>query len=239
MKIRAVLFDIYKTLLEVRPAPADAAERWGLLWQKWLKIVPRLDLAEFGAACDAVVAREHKLARAVGVDFPEVYWPDIVREVLPETASLSCAGFEEFQHGQTCLWHSVSLMPGAAKLLAFLAGQRFVLGLLSNCQPYSLRELDIELSRVGLDRSIFRPELCFFSFQHGFSKPNPHAFRLMSIRLRALGISPPQTLMVGDRLDNDIAPAKAQGWRTWLLSSASECPDQSGSCEQLAALLGS
>ena len=56
---------------------------------------------------------------------------------------------------------------------------------------------------------------------HGFSKPDPHVFRLLSARLQARGIAAGDTLMVGDRLDNDIAPARAQGWRTWQLGAAS------------------
>jgi FMN phosphatase YigB (HAD superfamily) len=219
MRVRAVLFDIYKTLLEVGPPPADAPERWVALWEKFLNTRPQLDLARFGANCDIVIAREHAAARATGVDFPEVYWPDVVREVLPQTASLSAAQFDEFLYSQTCLWHTVRLAPDLPELLQALSQHDLLLGLVSNCQPYSLRELDAELSRVNLDRSLFLRELCFLSFEHGFSKPNPHAFRLLTIRLRALGITPAQTLMVGDRLDNDIAPAQAQGWQTWLLSA--------------------
>ena len=33
MSIRAVIFDIYDTLLEVGPPPPDAARRWENLWQ--------------------------------------------------------------------------------------------------------------------------------------------------------------------------------------------------------------
>ena len=37
--------------------------------------------------------------------------------------------------------------------------------------------------------------------------------------LEARGISPGEALMVGDRLDNDIDPARAFGWQTWQLSA--------------------
>jgi FMN phosphatase YigB (HAD superfamily) len=94
--------------------------------------------------------------------------------------------------------------------------------LASNAQAYTLRELDAALDGSGLSRAIFEPDLCFFSFAHGFSKPDPHVFRLLTARLRARGIPPHETLMVGDRLDNDIAPARTQGWQTWQLKSPPE-----------------
>jgi FMN phosphatase YigB (HAD superfamily) len=237
MKIRAVLFDIYKTLLEVEPPCPDAAERWVALWEKSFAERPALDLAQFGLACEKIIAREHATARVAGIDFPEVYWPDVAREASPELARLTAGQLDDFLYRQACLWHSVRLTPDAPELINALLSNRVVLGLHSNCQPYSLREIDSELARAGLSRSIFRRDLCFFSFEHGFSKPNPHAFRLLAIRLRALGIAPSETLMVGDRLDNDIVPARAQGWLTWLLSPGPAGLNDSGTCRDLLAHL--
>ena len=34
MSVRAVVFDVYQTLLEVLPAPADAERRWQKLWAR-------------------------------------------------------------------------------------------------------------------------------------------------------------------------------------------------------------
>jgi len=42
----------------------------------------------------------------------------------------------------------------------------------------------------------------------GLSKPDPRAFQAA---LEALGATPAECIMVGDRIDNDIAPAKALG----------------------------
>jgi ribonucleotide monophosphatase NagD (HAD superfamily) len=57
-----------------------------------------------------------------------------------------------------------------------------------------------------------------------------------SARLRAQGIAPGETLMVGDRVDNDIAPARAQGWQTWRLGEGDGM--SGGDWVQLAAALG-
>ncbi len=235
MNIQAVIFDIYGTLLEVGPPPADAQARWDLMWQDRLKAEPRRTLSEFSGECDRVIAREHAAARGLGIPFPEVYWPAVVNEVLPELARLAEAERSEFLFDQAQLWHTVSLMPGVAPVLTALANSHCRLGLASNSQPYTLREMDSLLAAAGLRRSIFTSDLCFFSFACGFSKPDPHVFRLLTARLRALGISPGATLMIGDRLDHDIEPARAHGWQTWQLSaSPTEDGKAAGDWDQLA-----
>src|SRR6185436_1457015 len=81
MKIRAVIFDIYRTLLDVGPPPSDSEARWVALWLETFNGPPRLDLGGFRAACDAIITREHAAARAAGIAWPEVYWPDVIAEV--------------------------------------------------------------------------------------------------------------------------------------------------------------
>lgn len=218
MKLRAVIFDVYQTILEVGPPPRDAWERWTMLWREVLGGAVRLGLEEFRVACQRVIEREHAAAGAAGVLYPEIYWPEVVAEVLPELPAHADEERADFMFRQTALWHTVRLMPGAAEALRFARAQGRLLGIASNAQPYTLRELGESLAGGGLTPELFAPDLCFWSFAHGFSKPNPHVFRLLSARLRARGVSPAETLMVGDRLDNDIEPARAQGWVTWQLT---------------------
>ncbi|MDI1249445.1 MAG: HAD family hydrolase [Lacunisphaera sp.] len=218
MNCRAVIFDIYQTLLDVGPPPADAETRWAALWHDLLGREPRLDLAGFAGGCREAIARDHAAAKAAGVPFPEVYWPEIVREVVPEVAALDATSQAEFAYRQTGLWHTVRLNPAAADTLRDLQQRGLLLGIASNAQPYTLRELDEALATAGLSATMFTPALTFWSFAHGFSKPDPHVFRLLTARLRALGVAPAETLMVGDRLDNDIEPARDQGWQTWQIT---------------------
>jgi FMN phosphatase YigB (HAD superfamily) len=232
MIFRAVIFDVYKTLLDVGPPPTDAAARWAALWRDLLGCEPRLDLAGFAVAGKAVIARDHAAAKAAGVPFSEVYWPEVVREVVPEVAALDAAGQAEFAYRQTGLWHTVRLCPQAAETLRELQHSDRLLGIASNAQPYTLRELDEALATAGLSATMFTPALTFWSFAHGFSKPDPHVFRLLTARLRALGVAPAETLMVGDREDNDIAPARAQGWQAWHIA-----PPEADSWERLQKLL--
>lgn len=60
------------------------------------------------------------------------------------------------------------------------------------------------------------------SAEAGVEKPDPALFRHL---LREAGTTPERVAMVGDRLDRDIAPAKALGMRTvWVLRN--EAPDE-------------
>jgi putative hydrolase of the HAD superfamily len=178
-------------------------------------VPPRLSLDQFSAAALALIGREHTAARAFGISFPEILWPRIVLEVLPELAGLSVELRAEFIWQQVQLLRAVSLAPGAAEGLRILAAREIPLGLASNAQAYTLQELESGLGGAGLPRRIFKANLSFFSYENGFSKPDPHVFRLLTTRLQLAGILPEEILMIGNRLDNDIGPAKAQGWQTW------------------------
>ena len=222
MSVRAIIFDVYKTILDVAPPPADREERWLAFAREWLGATPRLGLRELIAACETIIAREHAKARALGIAKPEIFWPDVMAEMLPEISHWPAARRDDFLWQQQALFHTVALMPGAAAVLRTLHERGVPLGIASNAQAYTLRELERALAPEGLGLSLFAPDLCFWSFAHGFSKPDPHVFRLLTARLHLRGVRPEQALMVGDRLDNDIAPARAAGWQTWRLVPVAE-----------------
>src|SRR5258708_7757883 len=64
MNFRAVIFDIYNTLLEVGPPPVDAEARWDDLWRDRFKTQPRLSLTAFPAEPPQIIVREHSAPRA-------------------------------------------------------------------------------------------------------------------------------------------------------------------------------
>lgn len=222
MRLRAAIFDVYGTLLEIGPATnaSATAAAWEALHREFLHTSTAIPFARFAVECQALIDREHAAARALGVGCPEVFWPDIVAEVLPGLGNLGDAERSAFLMRLAGLSRSLRLAKGAGDLLRRLQGQGVWLGIASNAQAYTHAELSEALGSVGLNLSIFLPSLCFWSFENGFSKPNPHVFRLLTARLQGLGIRPSETLMVGDRLDNDIEPARALGWRTWQLHPA-------------------
>lgn len=239
MKTRAVIFDVYHTLLQVGPPPADAARRWEILWRETFPKYPHVPLEELTSRCTSIIQHEHGSARAIGVPYPEVLWGQVMVEAVPELSELDRGALDEFLYRHAQLQRKVSLMPGAADVLVALSQQKTLLGIASNAQAYTLRELDSALRVEKLDQTLFVPELCFWSFSFGFSKPDPHVYRLLDTRLRALGILSSETLMVGDRADNDIQIAQAQGWQTWqLLTAPSPGMEHSGDWIQLERHLG-
>lgn len=98
------------------------------------------------------------------------------------------------------------LMPGMVDLLKKLA-DRFHLGIVANQPEWIERYLD----EAGV-LSFF--ETVCISEAVKLCKPHPGIFELA---MEKSGCSPGECVMIGDRLDNDIVPARKLGWRTiWL-----------------------
>jgi len=53
--------------------------------------------------------------------------------------------------------------------------------------------------------------ICLSSAELALEKPDPAIFRLALCRAKC---APEEAAMIGDRLDNDIRPARLQGWKT-------------------------
>jgi len=236
MNIRAAVFDIYTTILEVGPPPANADALWRKLFEDSLGTPPPLSRTDFSIRTSQVVARLHTAAKARGIPWPEILWPAVVLEVIPALGRLNAVKLEDFIFRQMQIGRALRLADGAADCLRHLNDNGILLGIASNSQAYTLRELTGALQGAGLNLSSFDRDVRFWSFENGFSKPDPHVFRILTARLEARGIGPAQTLMVGDRLDNDIEPARTFGWQTWQLVSAKRNA-QSGNWRDLLAWL--
>ena len=126
--------------------------------------------------------------------------------------------------------------PNAAFVLTALRGRGYRLGIIAN-QPRGSEE---RLAGFGL-RDCF--EVICASDEEGVAKPDPEIFRRAITRA---GCNPAESVMIGDRTDNDIAPAKALGMQTVLIRqgyggyhvvhSPEEAPDET--VDTLTELLG-
>ena len=102
--------------------------------------------------------------------------------------------------------HSFSLYDGVKELLSDLSGSH-TLALAANA-PGSIRD---KLDQCGV--------LQYFSFTSvsgdlGVKKPDPRFFEAI---LEDVGVTPGDAILVGDRLDNDMMPAKRMGIATiWV-----------------------
>lgn len=106
-------------------------------------------------------------------------------------------------------WNSdlESLYPNVSLVLDALKSKGYKLGIIANQAPGTKERLE----RYGI--------LHFFdevvaSAEEGISKPDQ---RIFEIALQRANCLPGEAVMIGDRLDNDILPAKALGMKTvWV-----------------------
>jgi putative hydrolase of the HAD superfamily len=238
-EVRAVICDLYGTLLKVLPPPRDAAERWRTGCEALLPAAQGITLPECDARCREAVREAHRRRRESGEMFPEVDWREILATVFPALRVVNRnpespaprEGISERASVLARLHAACSrtcvAMPGAQRVLEQLAARGVLLGVASNAQEYTRAEF----TGAGFSFGDFAADLTFLSYEHGFAKPSARVFTLLTAALAARGIAPAQTLMVGDRADNDLAPAAAAGWRTWQFS------ETRGDWGQLAAAL--
>jgi FMN phosphatase YigB (HAD superfamily) len=203
--ISAVIFDIYGTLLiapsgGVKPDPFTDPVIREILRQHGHN-PPLSPSSELHAA----VLRHHA---AAGVPYPEIDLRVLWREILsiePGTDMTPLVlAIEE-------AWHPVKPMPGAENFIQRLARSGLSLGLLSNAQCDTLVAL-------GPIADLFAPELTILSYQHRIAKPSPELFRILSERLSGRGITPAETLFIGNDPVQDILPAAAAGFQTALFT---------------------
>jgi HAD superfamily hydrolase (TIGR01549 family) len=92
---------------------------------------------------------------------------------------------------------------GARQILGMLSS-RYRIGVIANQSPGT----EARLTKWGLMPPV---SVCLSSAEIGLEKPDPEIFRLA---LSRAGCAPDEAIMIGDRIDNDIRPARLQGWRT-------------------------
>ena len=184
---------------------------------------------------DTVYARALNTAlRSLGARFTDAEFDDVYREAraaqagsfrrllarrfLGPNADVRALETEASKHWA---YPPEALYTDVRPCLDALAG-RYRLGVIAN-QPSAVRDA---LRRDELDGFF---EVWGVSDDVGYSKPDP---RLFSHALDAAGVMPGASVMVGDRLDYDVRPAKTSGMHAiWMLRG--EAPDEP-TREQLA-----
>jgi putative hydrolase of the HAD superfamily len=118
------------------------------------------------------------------------------------------------------LWEmAIRPLPDALEVLTMLKS-RYRLGVISNTVGSGDRELSAALEKAGL-RSLI--DALVTSRDFGIAKPDPAIYHEGA---RRLGVSLARTLMVGDRLDTDIAGALNAGIpAVWLKHPGAETID--------------
>ena len=227
--IRAVLFDIYGTLLVSGSGDIGIADPTGqgpALAGALQSVVHRFTgdanraLTEFRQ----VIAEHHERSRASGVPFPEV---DIIEVWQETTERLQKRGelaqrvaaedlrrlAVEFEVRVNPVWP----MPQLVACLSKLRGQGLVMGIISNAQFFTPL-LFPALVDKSLDQLGFDAKLRYYSFEHRSAKPGQQLYQRAVHDLATRNIEPFEVLYVGNDMRNDIGPAAKVGFRTALFA---------------------
>jgi len=228
--IRAVLFDVYGTLLisgsgEVgtvgraacEPALAEAFRAVGLTMS-----AP----AAQGMRCFyETIEASHVASQAAGIEYPEVDIVEIWRKVLaelrrrdvvegPADAAVDPARLAvEYEARANPCWP----MPQMQKCLVQLHDASILLGIVSNAQFYT-PELFVALLEKSAETLGFDPQLAYYSYRQGRAIPGAAMYRQAVETLRARQIAADEALYVGNDMLNDILPARELGFHTALFA---------------------
>jgi HAD superfamily hydrolase (TIGR01549 family) len=120
------------------------------------------------------------------------------------------------------VWNTayLKLYPGTIELLSLLSKEYDLAIIANQSKPISDR-----LIRYGIFH-FFKHIIC--SCEVGFDKPDPRIFELVVARCDVQDF---EFWMIGDRIDNDIVPAKALGWKTIRLAQGDH-KDYRPKCEE-------
>ena len=235
--IRAVLFDIYGTLVisgsgdvGVNAAAGRAGAFVDALAAVTLKLPRDVSGDEGVDQLRKVIEDHHAAARSEGVDYPEVeireVWqhaldllgvsvPDVdVGTVLkPESSPTVARLAVEYEARTNPTW----TMPDAADVLRDLKRRGLLLGIVSNAQFFTPALFPAHLGDT-LDGFGFDPDVRAWSWEHRRAKPGTFLYEHAAERLAEKGIEPREVLYVGNDLLNDCTPAQAVGFRTALFA---------------------
>ena len=224
--VRAVLFDVYGTLLisgsgdvglhaaEDRSAAFAATCR--AVWEE------EIDGVAGVAAFKEAITREHAAAKARGVDSPEIDVREIWRAVKSSVPLPVVSGVDDRLNAEAAVEYEMRTnptweMPHAAGVLRDLRSRGLLLGIVSNAQFFT-PHLFPPLLGDSLDGFGFAPGVRSWSYEHRRAKPGTFLYEHAADRLKEHGIAPGEVLYVGNDLLNDCTPAQTVGFRTALFA---------------------
>jgi putative hydrolase of the HAD superfamily len=215
--LRAVVFDVDFTL--AKPGPDLGPEGYARLGSRHgLTLDPgRYDDARRAALVD--------LERHPELDHDEEIWIRFTQRIIEgmggagDTYAAACEMEGAWAHA-----HHFELYEDAVPTLDALRDRGLKLGLLSN----SARDLDEFVGHHGLS-----VDAVLTSRAHGKTKPHETIFRRM---LELLDVAPPDAVMVGDTIEDDVDGATAIGMRAVLVDREGRY-DERDSIADLRALL--
>lgn len=232
--IKAVLFDIYGTLLISATGDIDREElSYGALHHA---------LEAGGVHFTSDVSNDYgkqllsRLVRIVDTHkkeskypHPEVDIQEVWRQVLTEAKAEKGVEFANSEPDIATIAfvfelysNAVFPMPGAQEVVSWLQGKDIPLGIVSNAQFYTPVIMNYLLwHKLDKKETIdgFRPDLSVFSYKLRRSKPDTYMFYQLKKQLKEkYGILPEETLFVGNDMLKDIYTGVKAGVQTALFA---------------------
>lgn len=234
-KIRAVIFDIYGTLLISSSGDVDQADisegNLGLaLEAAGIKLTGAVEnpLDHILKDFEYTIRVCHESAKHNQVPYPEIDILSIWKIVLMHARRKKLIEFSEDADIllTTCVFEFLSNkvypMPGMQDTLHELQKKEIPLGIVSNAQFYTPVLMNFFFNeKVSLKEKIkgFDRELTVFSYKFGRGKPDVTLFReLVPVLKWKYGLIPEEVLFVGNDMLKDIWTAAAVGFKTALFA---------------------
>lgn len=227
MSYRAVLFDLFDTLVifdrtrlpEVQLNGKLLRSTAGMLHAAFSPFVPGVELPVFA---DALFWSWQEAERVRNATHREVAAPErltaLLRRLGLDPAALPPAVLETLLATHMTALSQAIVFPAHHTALLTDLRARYRLGVVSNFDytPTALLVLEREGVAALFDTVVVSDEV-------GWRKPHPSIFR---IALDRLGITPQEAVFVGDRLDLDVAGARAAGMTTvWINREDAAVPE--------------
>jgi putative hydrolase of the HAD superfamily len=206
MNIKAVLFDLYNTLLEIR---TDEGNR-----EVWEKLARFLRYRRLRADAEHMYSTYFSQVEISKSECPEEHAEvDVVGIFGTMLTEMGYQGPPSFHEEVTQLFRTLSIVrfatfPDTFPSLSALQ-QRFKLGLVSDAQRAFF---DPEVAMTGLHPFM---NVIVVSSDYGYRKPDP---RLFFKALEILAVPAEQAVYVGDNVGRDICGAKNAGMGAVLIN---------------------
>lgn len=219
--ITAICFDAGDTLIAYRRPVRILLQDFFIAQDE---ILSRDAIAE---GLEAVNSRyRHLLEQVRTVEEERRMWLEVARDLLdvllPRRRELYPVLAQWYSEG----WKQFKVFRDAAPTLRRLRQGGYRLAVVSNWEP----SLATTLEHLGLNRYF---EIVVTSSVEGIWKPDPRLFR---IALDRMGVTPDQTLSVGDHIERDIRAAWDAGLQAILLDRFDDYPQFSPRVRNLSEL---